>query len=145
MQGITSAHGSNSHIVSLSQIVRFAEKILALICLFVSLPMLSSPAIAQTLVASSSAAELSTPTSTQSTKGLIVGTVVDSQGAAVHGAQLKLSPLAITVVSNDQGAFRLPEVPAGKYTLTVSYVGFEPQNVGRGNRRGAKSEFDPGA
>jgi TonB-dependent receptor len=127
MQGITSAHRSNSLIVFLSHIVRFTEKILALACLFVSLPMLSSPAIAQTLVASSSAAELSTPTSTQSAKGLIAGTVVDSQGAAVPGAQLKLSPLAITVVSNDQGAFRLPEVPAGKYTLTVTYVGFEPQ------------------
>ena len=127
MQGVTSAHQSNSPFDFLSQIVKFTAKILALACLLVSLTMLSLPGIAQTLVASSSAAELSTPTSTQSTKGLIAGTVVDSQGAAVPGAQLKLSPLAITVVSNDQGAFRLPEVPAGKYTLTVSYVGFEPQ------------------
>ena len=79
MQGITSAHRSNSLFVSLSQFVRFTEKILALACLLVSLPMLSSPVIAQTLVASSSTAELSTPTSTQSAKGLIAGTVVDSQ------------------------------------------------------------------
>jgi len=127
MQGITSTHRSNFLLVSLSQFVRFTEKILALVCLFASLPIASSPMIAQTLVASSSAAELSAVTSTQSTKGLIAGTVVDSQGAAVPGAQLKLSPLAITVVSNNLGAFRLPEVPAGKYTLTVSYVGFVPQ------------------
>ena len=63
----------------------------------------------------------------QSSKGLIAGKVVDTQGAAVPGAQLTLAPLGITVVSNDHGAFRLPEVAAGKYTVTVSYVGFAPQ------------------
>jgi TonB-dependent receptor len=99
----------------------------ALVCLLVSLSMLPLPGIAQTLIAASSTAEMSAAASTQSVKGLIAGTVVDSQGSAVPGAQLKLAPLAITVVSNDEGAFRLPEVPAGKYTLTVSYVGFEPQ------------------
>jgi TonB-dependent receptor len=63
----------------------------------------------------------------QSTKGLITGTVVDAQGAPVPGAELKLAPLSITVVSDDQGAFRLPEVAPGEYTLTVSYVGFAPE------------------
>ncbi|WP_162539576.1 TonB-dependent receptor [Granulicella sp. WH15] len=64
--------------------------------------------------------------STQATKGLIIGTVVDNAGASVPGAKLQLAPLGVTVVSNDQGQFRLPEVPAGKYRLTVSYVGFAP-------------------
>ena len=127
MQGVTSSHRSNSPFVSLSQIVWFTEKMLSLVCLLVSLSMLSLPSIAQSRFAASSAAELGAAASTQSVKGLIAGTVVDSQGAAVPGAQLKLSPLAITVVSNDQGAFRLPEIPGGKYTLTVSYVGFAPQ------------------
>jgi len=63
----------------------------------------------------------------QSSKGIIQGTVVDAGDAAVPGAQLKLAPLGITVVSNDHGEYRLPEVPAGKYTLTVSYIGFAPE------------------
>lgn len=71
---------------------------------------------------------LSTPyASAQTNKGLIQGTVVDVADAAVPNAQLRLNPLDITVVSSDHGDFRLPEVPAGKYTLTVSYVGFAPQ------------------
>jgi len=66
----------------------------------------------------------------QSAKGLIEGTVVDAVDAAVPNAQLRLVPLDITVVSDDHGNFRLPEVPPGKYTLTVSYVGFAPQSNG---------------
>jgi TonB-dependent receptor len=62
-----------------------------------------------------------------SAKATIVGTVTDPADAAVPGAKLQLQPLAITVASDDQGAFRLPEVPAGEYTLTISYVGFAPQ------------------
>jgi len=93
--------------------------------------MLSLPAVAQSHIAPSSAAEMSAAASgaTQSIKGLIAGTIVDSQGAAVHGAQVKLVPLGITVVSNEQGAFRLPEVLAGKYTVTISYVGFDSQTT----------------
>ncbi len=124
MQRITSSHRSNSSFDSLSQIAGSTGKLLTLVCLFVSLPMLSFSANAQSRFAASSAAAAGAEASD---KGLIAGTVVDSQGANVPGAQLKLAPLGITVVSNDQGEFRLPEVPAGKYTLTVSYVGFQPQ------------------
>ena len=60
-------------------------------------------------------------------KAIIQGNVLDAGGSAVPGAQIKLAPLAITVVSDDHGAYRMPEVAAGKYTLTVSYVGFAPQ------------------
>ncbi len=127
MQGVNSAHRSNSPFVFLSHITGPVRTLLILVCLLVSLSMLSLPAMAQSRFAASSAAELGAAASTQSVKGLIAGTVVDSSGAAVPGAQLKLAPLGITVASNDQGEFRLPEVPAGKYTLTVSYVGFESQ------------------
>jgi TonB-dependent receptor len=90
-------------------IVRKIRSIHAIVLLLLSLSLASSPVFAQ------------------SAKGLIAGKVVDTQGAAVPGAEIKLAPLSITVVSNAQGAFRLPEVAAGKYTLTVSYVGFAPQ------------------
>jgi TonB-dependent receptor len=59
-------------------------------------------------------------------KATIMGKVVDTADGAVPGAKLQLAPLAITVVSDSQGTFRLPQVPAGKYTLTVSYIGFAP-------------------
>ncbi len=57
---------------------------------------------------------------------IIHGTVTDAGGAAVPGAELSLAPLHVTVVSDSQGEYRIPDVPAGKYTLTVSYIGFAP-------------------
>ncbi len=64
----------------------------------------------------------------QQGKGIVTGTVLDSAGAAVPNAQIKLTPLGITGVSDGQGAFRIPDVPAGHYTVTVNYVGFAPQS-----------------
>jgi len=63
----------------------------------------------------------------QSNKGVISGTVVDNSGAALTGAQIQLQPLGIIGVTNNQGTFVLPEVPVGTYTVTVSYVGFQPK------------------
>lgn len=63
----------------------------------------------------------------QSSKGVITGTVVDNSGAALAGAQIQMMPLGIVGVTNTQGVFSLPSVPAGTYTLTVSYVGFQPE------------------
>lgn len=63
----------------------------------------------------------------QSENGVISGTVVDNSGAILSGAQIKLLSLGIVSVTNGQGAFTLPEVPFGKYTLAVSYVGFSPK------------------
>jgi len=61
-------------------------------------------------------------------KGTVAGSVVDPSGTAVLGAEIALSPLELKGVTDDQGNFRLTDVPAGKYTLTVSYVGFSPQS-----------------
>jgi TonB-dependent receptor len=129
MKRFTSAHRLNIFSVSISQALKQSHKALALVCLLAALPLFFTSAIAQSHLAASSAAELSAAAagSSQVVKGLIAGTVVDSQGAAVHGAELKLAPLGITAVSNEQGTFRMPGVPAGKYTLTVSYIGFDSQ------------------
>jgi TonB-dependent receptor len=93
-----------------SRFSQAARRVLAVVCLLAGLAIASS-AFAQ------------------SGKGLITGTVIDTSGAAVAGAQLKLAPLGITVVSDAQGGFRLPEVAPGSYTLTVSYVGFGSQTT----------------
>lgn len=60
----------------------------------------------------------------QSTRGVVTGTVVDNAGAALKGARLELLPLKIVGETNPQGEFTLSGVPAGNYTLSVSYVGF---------------------
>ena len=65
----------------------------------------------------------------QSGKGVISGTVADSSGAMLPGAQVQLLPLGIVNVTTPQGAFTLPEVPFGKYTVVVSYVGFSPKRL----------------
>lgn len=50
---------------------------------------------------------------------------MDDSGAALGGAQIQLEPLGLIAVSSTQGTFILPEVPAGKYTIVSSYIGFE--------------------
>jgi TonB-dependent receptor len=64
-----------------------------------------------------------------STTGVISGTVVDSGGAVLKGAQVKLLPRGITAVTNEQGEFTLIDIPAGAYTISVSYVGFKPSET----------------
>ena len=62
----------------------------------------------------------------QSATGVLTGTIVDNSGAALKGARLELQPLKMLSATDAEGAFLLPEVPAGSYTLVVSYVGFKP-------------------
>jgi TonB-dependent receptor len=62
----------------------------------------------------------------QAAKGIIAGTVVDNGGAILKGAQLKLLPLGINGATNELGEFAFPAVPAGTYTISVSFVGFSP-------------------
>ncbi|HEY4378702.1 MAG TPA: TonB-dependent receptor [Acidobacteriaceae bacterium] len=62
----------------------------------------------------------------QSGNGSISGSVTDSSGASLSGAEVRLSPANIVAATTSQGTFTLPNVPAGKYSLTVSYIGFAP-------------------
>ncbi len=54
-----------------------------------------------------------------------MGTVVDNSGAALKGARLELKPLKLVGETDPQGEFSLFDVPAGSYTLSVSFVGFQ--------------------
>jgi outer membrane receptor protein involved in Fe transport len=60
-------------------------------------------------------------------KATVTGTVRDATDAPVVGAKVRLTPLNINVVTDGNGEFRLPEISAGNYSLTVTYVGFAPQ------------------
>src|SRR6201996_3233738 len=85
---------------------------------------------------------LSSQANAQAGKGLVSGTITDTTGAAVPGAQIELSPVGLKAVSNEQGTYRLFDVPAGKYTLTVSYVGFSPQKSDLELTAGQTLDFD---
>jgi TonB-dependent receptor len=62
----------------------------------------------------------------QERKGSIAGTVADSSGAVLKGAQIALAPQSLNVVSDVQGQFFINGLDPGSYTLTITYVGFAP-------------------
>jgi hypothetical protein len=64
----------------------------------------------------------------QSYRGSIHGVVKDSSGALVVGASITLSGgttgLNREAVSSDDGAYVIPELPAGKYEVVATFSGF---------------------
>jgi hypothetical protein len=64
-----------------------------------------------------------------STAGNITGTVRDPQGAAVPKVEITITDektgATRTVVTNDDGFYNAPSLPAGRYTLTASPSGFK--------------------
>lgn len=64
----------------------------------------------------------------QETGGSISGTIADSQGGALPGVTVTLrneaTNAALTTTSNAEGAYVLPFVPIGRYTLTAALDGF---------------------
>jgi hypothetical protein len=64
----------------------------------------------------------------QSTTGLIQGTISDQNGAVVAGASVNIKNAATgferTVSTNSDGFFSAPLLPLGKYKVTVSAKGF---------------------
>src|SRR5215472_16129762 len=67
-----------------------------------------------------------TPAAAQERKGTITGHVTDATHAVLRGAQVQLQPSGQTAVSDDQGQFIISGVAPGRYTVTVSAVGFAP-------------------
>ena len=65
----------------------------------------------------------------QTSRGSITGTITDPSGAVLPGAKIEMKPSVRTAVSDGNGAFFIPDVNAGSYTLSVSYVGFSPTSV----------------
>src|SRR5437588_9742442 len=62
----------------------------------------------------------------QERKGTITGHATDVNHDSLVGARVELQPLGRTATTDGQGQFTISEVMPGKYTLTVSYVGFKP-------------------
>lgn len=60
----------------------------------------------------------------QTGKGSISGHVVDPAGGVIQAAEVKVSPLAASTKTDNQGDFSIRDLPPGAYTVTVSYLGF---------------------
>jgi Carboxypeptidase regulatory-like domain/TonB dependent receptor len=68
----------------------------------------------------------------QSDRGTIGGTVTDPSGAAVAGAKVEVRNLengnVFNATTTSTGAYTIPSVPSGKYTVTISAPGFKAAN-----------------
>jgi TonB-dependent receptor len=60
----------------------------------------------------------------QTGRGTIAGTARDEANSALGSALVEVQPLGRKLATDDQGQFRITDVPVGEYTITVSYVGF---------------------
>src|SRR4030095_8906485 len=65
----------------------------------------------------------------QSTSGSITGTVVDNTGAIISDATVTVAneatSLARTIKTNSSGVFVAPQLPPGRYDITVEKSGFK--------------------
>ena len=72
---------------------------------------------------------LSITAAAQTSKGFVVGTVLDPNGAAIEGATIKITNTETGVVrtttSQDNGSFRLDAVDPGTYTVDISATNFK--------------------
>jgi len=71
------------------------------------------------------------PLQAQQTLGSIDGTVMDSSGAVIHGATVKIHNLATgleqTVTTNSDGSFHAADLPIGTYSVTFSRDSFKTE------------------
>lgn len=66
------------------------------------------------------------------TTGAIAGTITDPNGAAVPAATVQVTGEGgqkFTAVTNDSGAFRIPSVATGVYTVTVTAPNFKNRSL----------------
>ncbi|MDQ0106891.1 TonB-linked SusC/RagA family outer membrane protein [Chitinophaga terrae (ex Kim and Jung 2007)] len=56
----------------------------------------------------------------------VSGRVLDPEGAALPLATVKITPLGKGAVTDENGNFTIAQVPAGKYTIEVTSIGFQP-------------------
>jgi hypothetical protein len=61
--------------------------------------------------------------------GSLSGTIKDSAGEVLQGAQIVLQPAGTAAASNAQGYYQFRYLQPGSYTVTVSYAGFTTSNT----------------
>lgn len=65
---------------------------------------------------------IATTASAQVPAGAMVGKVVDENGNPLVGAEVSIASLRVATTSDAQGRFRLTAIPAGQYSVVVSYL-----------------------
>ena len=69
----------------------------------------------------------------QAVTGTLLGTVTDPSGAVVGGAKITATEaqtgLIHESVTNESGNFTLPDLPQGKYSVTVEAPGFKKDTI----------------
>ena len=71
-----------------------------------------------------------TVTETEIQTSVVTGTVTDARtGANLRGAKITIEETGQWTSTGDLGRFRFASVPAGEYTLTVSFLGYAGQSV----------------
>src|SRR2546426_9194121 len=67
----------------------------------------------------------------QQNTGTILGVVKDASGAVIPGVSVTIineeTNLTRTVITGENGAFRAPALPVGRYTVRVELTGFQTQ------------------
>ena len=58
-------------------------------------------------------------------QGIIAGRVLDEHKESLAGAHIFLKETSFGTIANGDGKFRLKDIPAGTYTLGVSFIGYE--------------------
>lgn len=99
----------------------------------------SSPAPVLTAQATSrqTPATSSSRAGDEAARSTITGKVTDARTAAgLHGALVTILGTGRSAHTNNLGEFRFPGVPAGQYTLRVSYLGYAEQRAGVSARHG---------
>lgn len=85
-----------------------------------------------------------TTASTRSSEGgtsIVTGKVTDARtGANLKGAKVTIEETGQWTATNNQGEFRLVNVPTGSATLTVSFLGYAGQSIVVGVRGGSTSQ-----
>lgn len=61
--------------------------------------------------------------------GILKGRILDDNNLPLPGATVVISTLKNGTTSNFDGNFTMVNIPVGSYEVTVSYIGFETQNV----------------
>jgi TonB-dependent receptor len=65
------------------------------------------------------------PSYAQTGKGSITGSVTDSSGGALVGAQVSIESHGLSTISDAKGQFFINALDPGSYTVSVTYVGFK--------------------
>lgn len=71
------------------------------------------------------------PGFSQAVSATIVGTITDASGAAVAGAQVRVTEtntnISKSASANESGNYTFPDMPPGRYAVTVEHPGFKKE------------------